>query len=154
MTTLFVERMKEVEGEWVLFPEPEDLDTENDFSIDPDNLDTELCRMARLMIRYGEIQAELKTQLSRKEENVKLTFAVISQNIRAHADTSGQKITESTVKEKAQVHEQYQLSLADLHNTQKYSIMADNFWRTIQKKADLLQALTYRQSSEIKRGAW
>lgn len=154
MREVWVERLKQEGGQWRWVPEREVFDVENDFHIDPDNLDAELCRLPKLLIRYGEIQAELKAELARKEEHVKYLYAHQASELRKGGDVEGVKLTENTVKEFVTKNDTYQFALGEVHNTMRFSTMADSWWRAIQKKADLMQALTYRQNSEIKRGAW
>lgn len=134
-------------GQWR--KKDEEYNVENDFKIDPDALDAEVCALPPLMIRYGQLYSILKSEVSRKEEHAKFAYASLALKIR-----ETEKVTESTVKEKVTVDPQYRLALADLNLTEKNAILAETWWRSINKKADLVQSLTYRESSEIKRGAW
>jgi hypothetical protein len=127
----------------------ESYSVETDFRIDPDALDAEVCALPPLMIRYGQLYSILKSEVSRKEEYAKFIYANLALKTR-----ETEKVTESTVKEKVTVDPQYRLALADLNLSEKNAIMAETWWRSINKKADLVQSLTYRESSEIKRGAF
>lgn len=150
MTEIVYER--HIKGEWV--PVSEEYDTEDDFRIDPENIDAEICRLPRLLIQYGELYAVLRAQMDRKEEYAKLVYATVAAKKRQEAAETGEKITEGSLKEFVTVSDLYQHALADQFFTKKNALLAENWWRSIQKKADLIQALTYRQNSEIKRAAY
>lgn len=127
----------------------QELDVETDFKIDPDDLDGELCALPRKMIAYGQLYSQLKSEVSRKEEHAKYVYSTKAISLRAT-----EKITENAVKEKATVDTEYRKALLELNNSERNAILAESWWRSINKKADLVQSLVYRESSEIKRGAF
>jgi len=128
----------------------QEVDIANDFKIDPDNLNGELCALPAKMISYGQLHSQLKSEVSRKEEYVKFIYAQLALNIRGETE----KVTEGKIKEQVTINQQYQQALAELNHSSKNSLLAESWWRSINKKADLIQSLVYRESSEIKRGAY
>lgn len=135
------------DGAWTRVAQ--EVNLEADFKIDPDNLDVELCSLPSKMIQYGQIYSQLKSEVSRKEELVKFIYSSLALQIR-----STDKVTENTVKEKVTVDTQYQTALTEQNHSERNAILAESWWRSINKKADLIQSLVYRESSEIKRGAF
>lgn len=128
-----------------------ELDTENDFKITEETLDEEICRQGQLMLEYGDLMANLKAELANKEDQVKYTYAVIAQEIRVNAVSNKQKITENIVHEQVIVDKRYQSVLAEHNIVKLNSIKADNYWKAICKKGDLLNALGYKTGQEIKK---
>ncbi len=93
METMYVEKLHNVNGEWVWKAFGQDYDTEKDFSMDEDNLNADICRMGQLMVKYGGLAAEQEANLSRKEENVKLVKASLSAAMKSQAEVDGTKLT-------------------------------------------------------------
>ena len=151
METQYVERLVRVNEEWVWHPFKQDLDTENDFSMDEDNLNREICKMGQLLVKYGTLAAEQSANLSRKEEHVKLVKASLSGALRSQAEVDGTKLTIPDLADKVTVHVTYQQALSELHILRADAIKADHWWRSILKKAELLNAMAYRQSQELRR---
>lgn len=127
----------------------QEVNVESDFKVDPDNLHGEICGLPNKMITYGQIYSQLKSEVSRKEEHVKFTYSHIALSIR-----SSEKVTENTIKEKVTCDERYRQALAEQNHSERNSLLAESWWRSMNKKADLIQSLVYRESSEIKRGAY
>jgi len=127
----------------------QEVNLEVDFKINPDNLDGELCSLPQKMIQYGQIYSQLKSEVNRKEELAKFIYASLALKVRAT-----DKVTENAVKEKVTTDQQYQQALAEQNHSERNAILAESWWRSINKKADLIQSLVYRESSEIKRGAY
>ena len=151
METQYVERLIRVNEEWVWHPFKEDFDTENDFSMDEGNVNKDICRMGQLLVKYGTLAAEQGANLSRKEEHVKLVKASLSGALRSQSEVDGTKLTIPDLADKVTTHETYQQALSELHILRADAIKADHWWRSILKKAELLNAMAYRQTAEIKR---
>lgn len=151
MESIIVERLVEINNirEWKLYKEIFNL--EEDFSIDEENLNREICRMGQLLARYGTIDAEMNANLKRKEEQVKLVKAQVSGAIRSQAEATSTKMTETKLDEQVTIHNNYQQILNELHVLRADALKVDHWWRSIVKKADLLNALAFRQNAEIKR---
>lgn len=135
------------DGQWTRVAEK--VSVETDFQIDPDLLDREICSLPNKLIHYGFLYAQLKSEVDRKGERVKFIYSHLALGIR-----STEKATENTVKEKVTVDTQYQTALAEYNHSLRNAALTESWYRSMNKKADLLQALTYRESSEIKRRAY
>ena len=151
METIWVEKFVQEGDEWKWVMKPEQFNTEEDFSIDEGNLNLEICRMGQLMVRYGDLAAHMSSNLKRKEEEVKFVQAKVSGAIRSTAEAAGTKQTEGKLNEQVVTNDQYQNALAQLHVLRASATKADHWWRSIVKKADLLNAMAFRQNAEIKR---
>lgn len=151
MEVMHVERLVQTDDGWVWQAYQEMFDTENDFSMDSENINKDICRMGQLLVKYGTLAAEQGANLSRKEEHVKLTKASLSGAMRSQAETTGDKLTIPDLADKVTVHATYQQALSELHVLRADAVKADHWWRSILKKAELLNAMAYRQTAEIKR---
>ena len=155
MTTIWVERLRQQGGqegiEWVWTPEPEELDTENDFAIQDANIDAELCKIGQQMARYGSLAAELKANLARKEEEVKYVAARVSAALRSDAEVKGTKMTVDQVKDAVTVSVEYQTALSSLHLLRADAEKSEHWWRSISAKASALNSLTYWRGAEMRR---
>jgi hypothetical protein len=148
--TVVVERIKLVNEAPTWVPESVSPTVEVDFAIDEARLEYEMCRLGHLLASYGNLAAELKAELIRKEEQLKRAYAISAQAIRAEHQGSGVKITDPAVKEKVEVGERYGNQQAGLQMVRLYAIMAEAWFQSIKKKADLVIALAYKQGREIK----
>jgi hypothetical protein len=155
MTTIVVERLgQDKAGTWVWVPETIELDVEGDFSIEELELNQEICRMGKLLVKYGELAADLGAELKRKEEYIKLVRAQVGAAIRSKAEADGTKLTEGKLADEVILHNAYQAALAQLHILRASAIKVDSFWRSASKKADLLNALAFRQNAEIRKAGY
>jgi len=148
--TVYVERIKEVDGtnRWVA--EQVSPNVSDDFAIDENRLDYEMCRLGHLLAYYGNLNADLKAELARKEENLRRTAAVTAQSVRAQAKEKSEKITDATVKERVESDEFYGRMQAVLQMTRLYAIMAESWFQSMKKKSDLVVSLAYKQGRELK----
>jgi hypothetical protein len=151
METMNVERIANEDGVvvWKAFVETFDLET--DFAMNEDNLSKNICQMGHLLARYGTISAEQDANLKRKEEAVKFVKANVAGALRSQAEANGTKMTENKLDEAVTVNPLYQQVLAELHVLRANALKADHWWRAILKKSELLNAMTFRQSAELKR---
>lgn len=140
-----IEYLVEVSGENHWIPKEICIDF-SDFAINENELDTAACQIGQKMVMYGEIHAQLKTQLSRKEEEVKRVYSVIAGRLRIQ----GVKPNDA-VKEQVQIDPDYQIAVLNREATRVDAIKAEAWWRTIQQVADLIRFLGYRQNIEIKK---
>lgn len=129
------------------------VNPKQDFLIDEDNLNKCICDQGRLLVYYGEIYSCLKAELSRKEEKVKSTYAMIASVIRSKAAHDNVKMTEGKVTELVTIEPKYREAIKELDDIRYRYYHGEVWWRSIQQKSDLLYALAYRQSAEIKKGA-
>jgi hypothetical protein len=150
--TVYVERLrKQEDGQWAWVAEVENFALTADFGIDEENLSQEICRMGLLLVRYGTIAGEVGANLSRKEEAVALVKAQLGEGHRAQAETDNKKIGVEAIKDKVVSDPLYQQALTDLHILRGDAVKIDHWYRSCVKKADLLNALAFRQNAEIKR---
>lgn len=155
MSTIIVERLEQDEaGTWAWVPTPVELDVEGDFSIDELELGPEICRMGKLLVKYGGLAAELGAELKRKEEELKLVRAQCAGAIRSQAESAGTKMTEGKLEEQVIQRAEYQTALAQLHILRASAVQVDHYWRSASKKADLLNALAFRQNAEIRKSGY
>jgi hypothetical protein len=150
MTKITVEKLEIEDGQYVYKSYSQELTPEEDFNIQEELLDKEMCRQGRLMLVYGDLMAEMKAMLTRKEENIKLVHAAEAARIRSQAESSGEKLTENKLAEKVLLAKDYQAALFDLHKCRADALRAINWWYSITKKAEILKALAYRQGQELK----
>jgi len=148
---MWVERIVQKDGVTVWEPQYEEFDLEKDFAMEEAKLNYEICRVGQLLVRYGTIAAEQEANLKRKEERVKLVRAQVAGAIRSQAEEKSEKMTEAKLEEQVTAHVDYQQSLRNLHILRADAIKTDHWWRSIVKKADLLNAMAFRQNAEIKR---
>lgn len=151
METMWVEKLVHKNGEWQWESQQENFDTQSDFSIDEGNLNMDICRIGQQLVRYGSLAAEQQANLKRKEEHVKLVRAQVAGAIRSQSEATGSKMTENKLEEQVTVHPSYQQALGALHILRADAIKAEHYWRSIVKKADMLNALAFRQTAELKR---
>ena len=148
--TLNVERIKEVEGRLQWVAEQVSPMIDEDFAVDEDRLDYEMARLGHLLAYYGTLFGELKSELIRKEENLKRSYSIQAQAIRVKARGDGEKITDATVRERVESDDRYGTQQSALQMTRLYGIMSEAWFQAIKKKADLVIALAYKQGREIK----
>jgi hypothetical protein len=150
--SVWVEKIVEVDGVAQWQPQELKLDTEGDFTIDELNLNKEVCRMGMLLLKYGDLAGELQAELQRKEEYLKYLKARLQAAHRSQAERNGKKKTVAELESDVTIDEQYQAALAPLHVLRATAVKADHWWRSMNTKARLLEALAFRQSAEIRRG--
>jgi hypothetical protein len=149
--TLYVEKLIKVKDKWVWTPEAVVVNTEDDFNIDELNLDAEFCRMGKLLIKYGDLAAELQAELKRKEEELKLTAARVAGTLRSTAERDGVKVTVDLIRDKVTVSDEYQQALAPLHVLRASAVKAEHWWRAAHTKAKMLESLAFKQSAELRK---
>lgn len=157
MSTVIVERLEQdetTEAGWVWVPTAVELNVVGDFSIEEMELSREICRMGLLLVKYGGLAAELGAELKRKEEELKLVRAQCAGAIRSAAEAKGTKMTEGKLEEEVIQRPEYQGALAKLHILRASAVQVDHYWRSASKKADLLNALAFRQNAEIKKSGY
>lgn len=150
---VFVEKLQQVDEVWTWVPTAVEMDIEGDFTIDDLNLDREMCRMGIVLLKYADLAAELGAEVRRKDENVKYVAASLSAAYRSQAEKDGKKKSVAELEGDVTTDTSYQSLLRTLHVLRASAVRADHWWRTANTKADMLKALAFRQSAEIRRGA-
>lgn len=120
----------------------------NDFEIKMDMLEGELCRIPRLMLQHGLVEAMLRAEVGRKEARLEQGYAALDAEIRANP--GDEKLTEVKIKNKVISTVAYQGLVESLTESRaNYSIMR---WVmvSLQQKSEALRALSYRDNALIK----
>jgi hypothetical protein len=151
---LVIEQLVNTEGgESVWTPYIHSFSPETDFNINQDNLDGEICQVGIILIRYGEAHSLLVAQAERHKRLVEQIHAELYLAYRGELATKGEKTTAEVLRSHVIINPSYQEALKNWISTQRDMNLAEAWWKNAQKKADLLQTLAYKLSSEIKRGA-
>ena len=150
---IYVEKLKQgADGNWNWVPEPLEINTEEDFTINERELNREICRMGQLLVSYGDLAAELNAELKRKEEYVKYIEARVASALRSSYEAAGTRVTEGKLAEEVKVDTQYQAALNTLHILRASAAKAEHWWRAMNTKAKMLESLAFKQNAEIRRG--
>jgi hypothetical protein len=155
MDSLLIEQLTPNEDgtlSWVVFEHQ--FDTEADFIIDPENLDGEICKMGKLLLRYGDAHSLLEAQMERHKKEMEFVYATYYLEYRKNLLAEGERAPDAVIKSHVTINSNYQAVTGKYIESCRYYNKVDAWWRTLLKKSDLMQALTYRQNSEIKRGAY
>jgi len=123
----------------------------DDFKIDENNIDAELSNLGVQLYEYGQLYAELKGELARKEDRSKQTYAIRAQFFRNASVGVTPRMTDANLKEQVECDKDYQTAQENLQLTRLYCLMAENWWRSMQQKSDLVKALCYKQKAEIQK---
>lgn len=127
---------------------------DEDFSIDETSIDVELCRMGRLMIDYGHLEAALGLEVERKEATLTQLDAELDAKIRVAAKNSGAKVTESGITAEIRRTKERIFLVETLQNSRRNHNILKWAMRALQGKKDCLIALAYRDRALIKSGAY
>jgi hypothetical protein len=120
------------------------------FTIDPSCLDKDLCSLGRVMLDYGEVEAELRTEVARKEAQVAAYYAASDSSLRHKAKTVGEKATENQIKNTILQDETYQALLVGLRQSEMYHGLMRWAMNALNHKGDCLRAMAYRERQLMK----
>src|SRR3990167_1701901 len=115
-----------------------------DFGIDPTDIDAVLCKMGKLLLYYGEVEAALKMEVERKEADLEKLEADFDSHVRWEAKTKSEKITEKQVETKVTVNPQRLQLIENLHRSRKNYNLARWAMKALDAKKDCLLAIAYR----------
>jgi hypothetical protein len=127
---------------------------EDDFTIDPSHIDSELCKFGQTMLQYGEIETELQVEVERKKIALEKLKADLDIGIRAQAAKDGVKLTENKIgtqicNNKSKLDLEYELAVSrGYHEMMRWAM------RALQGKKDCLTALAYRERQLMKADEW
>jgi hypothetical protein len=141
MTKVQVER----DGTMVEF----ELDPQH-FTIDPSNLDKDLCSIGRVLIEHGEIEAELRLEVARKDAGVDNYAAELDASIRSKAKADGSKMTEAQIKNAILRDAPYQAMLSIHREAERNHNIMRWAMNALTQKADCLRAMAYRERQLIR----
>ncbi len=122
----------------------------NDFTIDPTELDKELCNLGRVMLQYGEIEAELRLEVERKAAALTKLEADLDTSTRLDLSKAGIKVTEKKVESTVSGHMQRINWLESLSKSRRNHNMMKWAMKAIDCKRDCLIALSYRERQLMK----
>lgn len=156
MAEIIIEQLvkNEETGESVWTPYVFTVSAETDFLIDPEDLDAEICGVGPLLNQYGDMHSRLQAQSERYKRKLEEVYSQLYLDQRSSLMEAGDKAPDAVVKAKVYVMQEYKDAVSKYVDTQRNAIRADGWWKSIMKKADLVQALAYKINSEIKRGAY
>jgi len=119
------------------------------FTIDPTELDRELCALGPRLVYYGELEAMLNAEVERKDNNVRRYEADLDLAIRRDAKERNQKITEAYIASCIKSNDQRTRLLEDLARSRQSFNTARWAARALLAKKDCLIAITYREKALI-----
>jgi len=156
MSEIIIEHLvpNEDTGEAVWTPYLYSIPAETDFIIDPEDLDAEICGVGPLLNKYGDMHSKLQAQVERYKRAVDEVYSKLYLFKRTELTNAGDKAPDAVVRAHVLQMQEYKDIAAQLVETQRHAIRADGWWKSAMKKADLVQALAYKISSEIKRSAY
>lgn len=141
-------------GEIVWQPYLYKVDAERDFLLDDEHIDDAVSTIGQLQVRYGEMYARLKGQLERKKQKLDQVSNALYLEYRKALLKEGEKATEAALKAHVVTDASYQRAVDEYTTTITSYNLAETWWKTAQKKADLLQSVIYMKNSEIKRSGF
>jgi hypothetical protein len=130
---------------------------EEHFTIDPSNLDSDLCKIGQTMLEYGHVEAALKAEVERKEAHLNHVYAEAYAEVRQESkEKKSGVMTESHIKQtiimmpvyRDAVRELYEARLNAVrelyearlnHNVMKWAMTA------LEKKVFCLGHMSYRE---------
>lgn len=124
--------------------------SDEDFSIDPSALDEALCNCGRLILQYGELEAQLRLEVARRDTDLEALQAALDLEIRKTAVEKQEKLTEGKIKSLIVVRSDYQEAANKLANSQRnYNLMR---WvmSALNARKDALIAMAYRERQLMK----
>ena len=121
-----------------------------DFSIDPSHIDTALCNAGQIMLQYGELEAEVRAEVARKDAHLDQTYADLDSNIRVDAKQNGTKVTENQIKNEILSNPAYQVLMDGLRESQSNQNVMRWEMNALNKKTDCLIAMAYRERQLMK----
>ncbi|MDY6958096.1 MAG: hypothetical protein SVK08_02960, partial [Halobacteriota archaeon] len=121
----------EMEKETVEYPLRDE-----DFTIDPSNIDVELCNMGRTMLEYGEIETQLRLEVDRKEAALKKFEADLDARFRSDFAKQGIKATESKIQNTIISNETRNEIVADILKSRRHHNLMRWVMQALQAKRD------------------
>lgn len=123
---------------------------ENDFTIDPTNIDAELCNLGRVMLEYGQLETELRLEVDRKKASLDHLVAKLDAEVRTEASKTNTKITEKRIESVITGHPERQAAIESLALSNQYYGLMRHAMRALDAKTGCLQALAYRDRQLMK----
>ena len=125
------------------------LNTKEDFHIDENNIEGELCKAGHLLSLYGTLAAEVKLESAKRKESLERKMAEKALNIRETTRNAGLKITEGGIKERILTDTECQQAHNEYIEAEYQFQKTENLFRSMQRKVDCVRTLAYKQQTEI-----
>ncbi len=145
-----------VSGEYSWNPEVVNVSPDEHLTINDQDVDSELVRMGQLVAYYGDLAAQLKAQLARREEDKEAVEAMLDLTFRdaaKAAQAADPKVKPPTVeglKKAVAREESYLIVVAEIQTARLHHYRVDNLMKALIKKADSLNTLAHNQRQERK----
>ena len=123
---------------------------EQDFSIDETQVDATLCSMGKLILGYGQIEAEVKLRAGRLHAELERVKALLDTQVRADFAKSGEKATEARIAHAITLNEDYQNYVQALNQAERDQAMMRWAMVALQHKSECLRAYAYRENTSMK----
>lgn len=121
-----------------------------DFTIDPTALDKDLCALGRVMLDYGEIEAELRLEVDRKDAALERLEADLDTRCRVDLANQAEKVTEKKVEAAINAHPDRLAALDSLAVSRRNWNLMRWAMKALDAKRDCLIAMGYRERQLMK----
>ena len=123
---------------------------EQDFSIDETVIDATLCQMGKLILNYGQVEAEVKLRAGRLHSELERVKALLDTQVRADFAKSGEKATEAKIAHTITGNEDYQVYVNALNQAERDQAMMRWAMTALIHKSECLRAYAYRENQSMK----
>ena len=141
MTSILIEVVEA--GAWV--QRARSFNTIEDFKLDENNVDGELCAVGQMLLEYGEAYAELKAEVARKKELTERMDAILYAKFRATLEKPTVGEINSAITNDASHQAARNEEIASTANL----IKVEMWYKSLIQKIDCLKALAYKQRKEL-----
>lgn len=125
-----------------------DVEVEDHFNVQDDNLDYEMCRQGKLLAYYAQMAAALEAQAKNRKLDLDRLSSKADLDIRTEGIDKGKKLTEAQVKAMITVREDFKQATQAYIEAQKDADTMSNLWKSIYLKSGLLRSMKNRQDAE------
>lgn len=125
-----------------------DIEVEDHFNVQDDNLDYEMCRQGKLLAYYAQMAAALEAQAKNRKLELDRLSSKADLDIRTEAVSKGTKLTEAQVKAMVTVREDFKVATQAYIEAQRDADTVSNLWKSIYLKTGLLRSMKNRQDAE------
>lgn len=123
---------------------------EQDFSIDETQIDATLCNMGRLILNYGQVEAEVKLRAGRLHSELERVKALLDTQVREKFQATGEKATEARIAHAITTNEDYQVYVQALNQAERDQAMMRWAMTALVHKSECLRAYAYRENQSMK----
>ena len=133
------------------------FDTDTDFGINEDNLDGEVCKIAQNLSEYGLAYGLLKAQLAcceAQENRLEAHYDLWFRDPTKFPLKAGEKLTEKRIKSLVVSQPAMQQAVDKTNLTKVDFFVIENLYRSLHRKGDMLEALSFKRNAELKATKW